>query len=199
GRWALATVVLTALATSPAAMATRTKGVSQRTTIPGQSLGSATAKCTRGSAAVAAGFQAPGFDPANSGATVARISSSLVGHRRVKTRAFNFGNADGDLVSFAYCRKAADPARVRSDSVSLLAGTTGSAVAKCPDGTEAVGGGFEGGFSMTGGQAVIALTSKRLGDHRWLVEGFNAGGAPADLVGYAYCKHTRHGLVTRSK
>jgi hypothetical protein len=148
---------------------------------------------------VAAGFQAPGFDPDNSSSTVARVSSSLIGNRRVKTRAFNFGTQEGDLVSFAYCRRAAHPPRVRSNSVSLLGGATGSAVAKCPKGNEAVGGGFKGGFSMSGGQAVIALTSKRLGDRQWRVEGFNAGGAPADLVGYAYCKHTRHGLVTRSK
>jgi hypothetical protein len=199
GRWALAATGFVAIAASGVAMAARTKGVSQRTTIPGQSLGSATAKCTRGSTAVAAGFQAPGFDPNNSNSTVARVSSSLIGNRRVKTRAFNFGTQDGDLVSFAYCRRAADPPRVRSDRVSLLGGTTGSAVARCPDGTEAVGGGFQGDFSMTGGQAVIALTSKRLGDSRWMVEGFNAGGAPADLIGYAYCKHTRHRLVTRSK
>jgi hypothetical protein len=199
GRWVLAALALTAIAASPVAMATRTKGVSHRTTIPGQSLGSATAKCRPDSAAVAGGFQAPNFHPDNTRATVARVSSSLLGNRGVQTRAFNFGNEAGDLVSFAYCRKAAVPPKVRSDSVSLPPGAAGSVVAACPKGSEAVGGGFEGSASLTGGQLVIALTSKRLGDSRWKVEGFNGGGAPGDLIAYAYCKQAAHPLVTRSK
>lgn len=199
GRWTLPAAVITMIAGSPAAMAARNTAVSQRASVPGQSVGSATANCRPGSAAVAAGFEAPGFVPNDADATVARISSRLVGRRQVKTEAFNFGTQAGGLVSFAYCRKAADPPQLRSDSTSVPPSTAGSAVAKCPPGSVAIGGGFEGRFSLLGAEAVIPLTSKLLGDRRWLVEGFNAGGASGDLVAHAYCKPGVDALVTRSE
>ena len=51
---------------------------------------------------------------------------------------------------------------------------------------------------MTGGSAIVVLTSMRQSPRRWLVEGVNSGGAAGDLTAYAYCRDP-HPASTRSK
>ncbi len=200
GRWMLpAAAAAVAMAVSPAAMGARNTAVSERASVPGQSVGSATARCPQGDSAVGGGFQAPGFTPDNSEGTTARTSSALVDERRVETKAFNFGSEPGDIVSWAYCRRSAPPPDVRSRTRSVLPGTVGSAVAECPPGTGATGGGFEGAVDLTGGSAIVVLTSMRQSPRRWLVEAVNFGGAAGDLTAYAYCRDPAPGLLTRSK
>jgi hypothetical protein len=192
-------VAALAIMASPSAMAARNTAVSERASVPGQSVGSATATCPQGSAAVGGGFQAPGFTPDNSQATVGRTSSALVDDRRVETEAFNFGTQPGEIVSWAYCRHSAAPPDVSSRTVSVLPGTVGSAVAKCPPGTSATAGGFAGGVDFTAGSAILVLTSMRQSARRWLVEAVNFGGAAGDLTAHAYCRDRAPTLVTKSR
>jgi hypothetical protein len=168
------------------------------TTIPPQGTGSATAKCSRGKVALAAGFATPGFTQ-SSGGPVARLDSVPAGRRSVKTTGFNFNQSNsGELDSFAYCGKRARPPKVRSKSVQVTPNGFDSVVAKCPYGSQAIAGGF--GTS----QMVVTLTSKRTGKRGWKVGGFNFAGpggssGPASLTAYAYCKAPGPKIVTRSK
>ena len=172
----------------------------QSATIAPGSFGVAVAKCKRGTA-VSGGFAAPGFDPGNIGATVGRLGSKQVGKRRIKTWAFNFGTQAGDLVSFAYCALNDHGFRVRTASTGVEPNTQGSAVARCPRHTIAVGGGFGTNRLPTDqGPQVITLTSKRLGKRRWKVVGININGMRAGkLIARAYCEAAPFELVTRSK
>jgi hypothetical protein len=193
------TVMALAMTIGPAAMAARNTAVSERASVPGQSVGSATARCPQGDTAVGAGFQSPGFTPDDSESTAARTSSALIDQRRAETKAFNFGAQPGDIVSWAYCRRSAPPPDVRSRTASVLPGAVGSAVAECPPGTGVTGGGFEGVVDLTGGAAIVVLTSMRQSPRKWLVQGANFGGAAGDLTAHAYCRRPAPGLVTRSE
>ena len=110
------------------------------TIAPGE-IGKARAKCPGNRSAAAGGFAAPGFNP-NAGSTIGRIGSRRVGQRKIEARALNFGNQDGELVSFAYCAQNDHGLEVESARTSVEANSRGAAVAKCADGTSAVGGGF---------------------------------------------------------
>ncbi|TMK75834.1 MAG: hypothetical protein E6G48_00615 [Actinobacteria bacterium] len=198
GRSILVAVALAATAGSSVAIALRS--ARQSKTIPSGSFGTAVAKCRGRRTAVSGGFAAPGFD-ANNGPTIGRLSSKRVGRRRIETRALNFGNQAGDLVSFAYCALHDHGLRVKSASSWVKPNALGSAVARCPRGTEALGGGFGiHRFSTTQGPQVTTLTSKRLGERRWKVVGVNFSGVRAGrLIAHAYCEAAPFKPVTRSK
>jgi hypothetical protein len=194
----IAAVLVVAMGSSALAL----QRARQSTTVAPGSFGAAVAECKTGRTAVSGGFAAPGFDPTNTGATVGRIGSKRVGKREIKTQAFNFGNDAGKLVSFAYCARRGHGLRVRSASTRVEPNTQGSAIAKCPRHTIAVGGGFGAGRrSSDQGPQVITLTSKRLGERRWKVVGINISSQmrTRSLVAYAYCRRAPFELVTRSK
>src|SRR4051794_5598086 len=117
---------------------------SDSTTIAADGNGSATAKCPRGSEAVAGGFSAPGFDPTfGAGPSNLPFTSKRTSDRRWKTQAHNFGSTEsGRLISYAYCNTHQPGLKVRSKRRLLSAGDPGSATATCPSGSEAVSGGF---------------------------------------------------------
>jgi hypothetical protein len=199
GRSMLIASVLVVAMGSSVAMALQ--GVREKKTIfPGTS-GTVAAKCDGGRTAVSGGFAAPGFDPAN-GPTVGRIGSKRVGKRQIQTRAFNFSNQAGPLISFAYCAQHDHGLELRSATTRVEPNTRGSAVARCPRGTKAVGGGFSTyRFSVDEGPQVITLTSKRRSERRWKVVGANINSMmrPGTLIAHAYCAAVPFGLVTRSK
>lgn len=201
GRSILLTAVLVVLTGSSVALALeRTR---QSTTVAPGSLRTAVAKCPGDKTAVSGGFAAPGFDPSN-GPTIGRLGSKRVGTRGIETRAFNFSNQSGDLVSFAYCALNDHRLRVRSASTRVEPNTRGSAVAACPRGTIAVGGGFGTyRFSTDQGPQVITVTSKRFGKRHWKVVGVNikpdSGERPGTLVAHVHCAAAPFELVTRSK
>lgn len=173
------------------------------TTIAPGSFGMAVAKCHGGRTAVSSGFAAPGFDP-NGGATVGRLASTRIGKHQMKTRALNFGSQAGELVSFAYCALNDHGLHVRSASTQVQPNTQGSAIADCPRGTIAVGGGFgTPRFSTDQGPQIITLTSRRLGERHWKVVGVNikpdSGEQAGTLIARAYCAAAPFELVTRSK
>src|SRR5256714_5770557 len=202
GRSILIAAVLTATMGSPVALALRSDR--QSTTIAGGTFGTARAQCPGRRTAVSGGFAAPGFNP-NPGPTVGRLGSKSVDKRGIETRALNFGNTAGDLVSFAYCAAHDHGLRLRSATTRVEPFTQGSAVARCPRGTEVVGGGFgTWKFDPSQGPEVLTLTSKRTGERGWKVVGvdFPANSGPGHagtLVAHAYCEAARLKLVTRSK
>lgn len=163
--------------------------------------GTVAAKCDGGRTAVSGGFAAPGFNPAT-GPTVGRIGSKRVGDRQMQTRAFNFSNQAGKLFSFAYCAQHDHGLEVRMATTLVEANTRGSAVARCPRGTVAVGGGFGTyRFSFDQGPSVITVTSKRRSERRWKVVGVNSNTMmrSGTLIAYAYCASVPFELITRSK
>jgi hypothetical protein len=202
GRAMLIVAALAVNAGSSVAMALQS--ARQSTSVASQSFATDVAKCRGGRTAVSGGFASPGFDPADGGPTIGRLDSKRVDERRIETQAFNFGNQAGKLVSFAYCAAHDHGLRVKSASTSVKPNSVGSAVARCPEGTEAVGGGFSiHRFSTDQGPQVLTLTSKRLGERRWKVVGvnipFGAGMQTGKLIAHAYCEDAPFKLVTRSK
>jgi hypothetical protein len=199
GRVVLIATVLTVASGTSVAMAVR--AVRQSETIaPGQ-VGTATAKCRGDRSAVAGGFAAPGFNP-NAGSTIGRIGSRRIGQRQIQARALNFGNQDGVLASFAYCARNDHGLEVESAQTRVQANSRGSAVARCPRGTSAVGGGFATyRFAPQEGPQLITLTSKRSDDRRWKVVGLNINdqNRPGTLIAYAYCAAVPFDLVTKSR
>ncbi len=214
GRWGsiVAGVAGAAIATSAVAMAAA--GTSRTTTttvsVPPKAVATAVATCKARQGVVAAGFDAPGFNPSNGAAAVARLSSKRLGKRRVQTRGFNFGESAGKIVSLGYCSMLGRRVKVASNRSFVSPGSAEAVVASCPRGSKVVSGGFDApGFSRQNGPRVLALTSKRVGKSRWRVEGFNipgeSGGSPPQgdgpgvLISYAYCVRRGPALVTRPK
>src|SRR5213595_459278 len=77
---------------------------------------------------------------------------------------------------------------------------TASVVARCPQGGEAISGGFEAPNFGTG--AVFGGTSTRVGDNgpAWRVAGWNFDpNEPGALTTYAYCSRHRLNLATRAE
>jgi len=198
---------LAALAASSVALARG--GASSKVTIDGHKIGSATAKCPRGTGVIAAGFGSPGFSPGDNGAAAVRIGSQRVGTRKLKTTGFNFGDESGVLNSAAYCSRMGRRVRVASEKTFVGPQSPGVAIATCPAGSKAVAGGFASpGFSAASSPRVITLTSKRVGPDQWRVEGFNLGDdggnnssdpRPGTLIAYAYCVEDAPRLVVRRK
>jgi hypothetical protein len=195
GRWVMLTAAVMAIVGGTAALG----AVQNRaaTTLSPQATGSATAECTHGQVALAAGFAAPGFDPG--GGPAVRFDSTFAGKRGVKTVGFNFSDANArELDSFAYCGKRARPPKARSKRIQVAPNSFGSVVAKCRRGSQAIAGGF------ATNQGVITLTSKRAGKRGWKVGGVNINNSgnppgPAWLTAYAYCKTPGPKIVVRSK
>jgi hypothetical protein len=178
--------------------AARIKTTSKSTTIASQQAGSTTAKCPKGSEAVAGGFASPGFDPTFTGPGIIDSVSKRVGHRAWKTSGFNFGGATGKEIGYAYCDTHKPGLKVESGSASVAPFATGSATATCPGGREAVSGGVAG--LGPGEDYVVPFTSKRVGDHKWKVSGFNNDNTnPEDLKAFAYCDKHGPGLKAESK
>ncbi len=177
--------------------AAKIKTRSKSTTIAAQDFGTAAAKCPKGSEAVAGGFASLGFDPEFKGPAIFASGSKRVGHRAWKTSGFNFGGATGKEVGYAYCDTHKPGLKVESNGTSVPAGSTASATATCPGGSEAVSGGFVGFGPLDA--SVIPFTSKRVGDHKWKVSGFNNDHTnPEDLKAFAYCDKHGPGLKAES-
>jgi hypothetical protein len=194
----LAATALGATAITAAAFGAVQKRASS--SIPPQQVGSATAECDPGQVALAAGFGASPFFPNSSGGPVARLGSQPAGKHGVKTTAFNFNNSDpGTLYSYAYCGKRARPPEVVSSDVQVEPNSVGSAVATCPEGSRAIGG----GFGIDDQAIIITLVSKRSGNRGWKAAGINIGdlgsGSAGTLTSYAYCKSPGPKLTTESK
>jgi hypothetical protein len=190
-------IVAIAAGMATAKLQTRSKG----TRIAGDGNGAAAAKCPRGSEAVSGGFAAPRFDPTFSGRSILPFSSKRAGNRKWKTKGYNFSPAQsGRLISFAYCETRQPRLSFRSTTVRLSKLHPGSATATCPSRSEAVSGGFASPDASTGGDAVLAVASKRVSQRKWKVFAYNNDDTTSQmLVAYAYCDPHQPGLKAKSK
>jgi hypothetical protein len=180
--------------------AAKIKSKSESTTIAAQQPGTITPHCPRGSEAVAGGFANPDFDPTFTGPGIVPTTSKRAGDRAWKTTAFNFGapsTLTGKEIGYAYCDTHKPGLKTASSGIaSVPAFANGSATATCPGGSEAVSGGAIGFGPLDA--VVIPFTSKRVGDHKWKVSGFNNDNNNAeDLKAFAYCD--KHGPGLRAK
>jgi hypothetical protein len=177
-------------------------------TIAPQQNGTATAKCGSGSAAVAGGFAAPGFDPtADTGPANITFASSMSGKRKWQASGHNFHNpapspkvdtGSGPLVAYAYCDKHDPSVTVRSKSMMVDSLAHASVTPKCRRGSEAVSGGFQQDAPGSEGFINLAYTSKRSGDRGWKVSVINPDSVAHSVTAFAYCEKHGPDLVTRA-
>jgi phage terminase large subunit-like protein len=183
-------VGLVGVAASAAALKTK----SASTTIASGDDGSATAKCKRGTEAVAGGFKSPGFiTPLDSvaGPAVFSFESRRDGRRTLLGSAHNSGSDTGTLVVQTYC----DTDKPRLKTLSASSATIDfldddSATARCGKGSEAVWGGFD--------SPDLSIGSSREGRRKWTASAVNFND-PAPLTVYAYCDKSEPGLKTKAK
>ena len=199
----IGTAILTAAVLSVVAAAMAVAALrehSGQTTVDPNGKSSAVAKCPRGSETVSGGFHAE-FSAAYSAPAVDVFTSKRVGDRRWKATGGNDGAMPGTLTAFAYCDGHEPGLKERSKSKDIASGDVGSAVAKCPRGSEAVSGGYLGEFnpSMPGNGSDLAFMSKRVGDRRWRVAAQNLGSGLGTLTAFAYCDKSEPGLKEKSK
>jgi hypothetical protein len=154
------------------------------------SVATATAKCRKGSEAVAGGGGSGDQDFAVGGKEVLLVESRRVGKRKWTVTGANYGSLTGELVAFAYCDKS-EPGLKTKSKTATLAGypDVGGATAKCKKGSEAVSGGFASpDFAPYTGAVIVPLASNRAGKRKWSATGENDGSAGGDFVAYAYCE-----------
>jgi hypothetical protein len=176
----------------------KVKTKTKSTTIAGDSNGKVSAKCSRGSEAVAGGFTAPGFDPTFQDRAPLPFTSKRAGDRKWKTQGHNFGDNPAKLKSIAYCDTKEPNLRVESKTESVPAFTTGSATARCPQGSEAVSGGWAS-KNVVEDDEQFAYESRRKGDRKWKVSAFNQDITNAQpLVAYVYCNNDGPNLKAKS-
>ncbi len=160
----------------------------------------ATASCPSGTEAVSGGFAARGFDPQFTGASVIPYGSRHAQDHQWTVDGHNFGMADGKLVSYVYCDRHEPNLAVVSQKTLVGGFTAGSAAAKCPQGSEAVSGGWRSPGKVTGDIAFYAFTSERASNRKWKVTAYNNDANNSHkLTVFAYCDKGQPGLVERSK
>jgi hypothetical protein len=172
--------------------------------------GSATAKCPRGSEAVSGGFASPDFDPRFNDASIIHFDSHRTSAREWQSQAHNYGDASGELDAYAVCDSKSPPIVVRSKTkwvnptppVVMRSDPpgVGTAIAKCPKGSEAVSGGFASPNNADQGRdATYPFTSKRVGNRKWTVRAINNDFQHRrKLKAFAYCDKSQPGLDVRS-
>ena len=151
------------------------------TSIGGSDPGSVTAKCRGDSKVISGGFETE-FDTIAEQPNVQINESRRAGRKQWTAGAVNVApGPSGDLTSFAYCRD--QRLKKRSKTTGVAQNETGSVTAKCPKGTKAVSGGFEG----DDGSYFELRSSHRSGGRRWEVSGYNYG-QPGELKATVYCR-----------
>ncbi len=206
-------VLLASYAIAIAKLSVRSDSV---TVAPGNK-GSASARCPRGSEAVAGGFASPAFDPQFVGASIIHYDSHRTSDREWTTQAHNFGgrpaahpkaDGEGELDAYAVCDSKSPPIVVKSKTKRLTVFSlmrsdpigVGTAVAECPKGSEAVSGGFSSpGNADKGEDATYPFTSKRVGNRKWKVKAINNDSAKRrKLKAFAYCDKSEPRLYAKS-
>jgi hypothetical protein len=153
--------------------------------IDGSATESVSAKCKRGSVAVAGGYGSD--DPLPSWSPLASMRD---GKRKWTVRAYNFGTDPSELTAFAYCDKREPAVKTKSAEGPVLAGGAGTLTATCKRGRQAVSGGFDtpnGDPTIPTSPAIYPYESRRTGKREWTASGWNDEETGTFVV-YAYCK-----------
>ena len=161
-----------------------------------------TAKCKRGTKAVAGGFDSSLPDPPPGEAIIPYKSVADKG-RKWSSGGYNYADP-GDLTSFAYCRD--QKVKSRSNETTLSGagpapyGETDTLTARCPKGTRVASGGFDSPKPYAGADApaIFPFESMKTGKRKWRVSATNLGSAPGELVAQVNC-HDRKGLKTATE
>jgi hypothetical protein len=168
---------------------------SAATTLSPGEVDSVSAKCKRGTRAVAGGFDT-GVDLPPTGLIMPYIARAE-GPRRWSSAGANFADEfPGELTSFAYCRD--QKIKRGSAETTLSGGETDTLTARCPRGTKVASGGFDSpDFFVEPGAAtaIFPFESKKTGRREWTVSARNLGDVSGDLVAQVNC-HERKGLKT---
>jgi hypothetical protein len=155
-------------------------------------IGSATAKCKRGSVAVSGGFDSSDFLNNFSGPAIFPLSSRREGKRKWTVSAFNDGQEAGELVAYAYCDKSEPRLKTKTESATVeLFPDASFATAKCRKKSRVVSGGFDSPDYDPSGteEETFPFASRRSGKRGWSVGGFNVSTSRTlDIVAYAYCE-----------
>jgi hypothetical protein len=172
-----------ALASGSAFAGRNLKETRSTTTVGASDHGSVTVKCRGDSKVVSGGFETE-FDTIAEQPNLQINESRRTGRRKWTVGAVNVApGASGDLTSFAYCR--GQRLKKRSKTTTVAQEEIGSVTAKCPKGTKAVSGGFEG----DDGSYFELRSSRRAGGRRWEVSGYNYG-QQGELKATVYCGGT---------
>jgi hypothetical protein len=177
-----------------AASGEKLKTKSESTTLSSGEFDSVTAKCKRGTKAVAGGFESD-IDPAGPDTTlIIPYMSRAEGGRKWSSASLDFGDSPGELTSFAYCRD--QKVKRRSSEATLSEEETETVTARCPRGTKVASGGFDNPefFNGPGGTLIFPFESMKTGKREWSVSARNFGD-PGQLVAQVNC-HERKGLKT---
>ena len=190
GRTTIAAVVLTLLAAGVAtevATAGRLKTRSASETVPDKQHGAAKAVCPKGTKAVSGGFKTEFFGIDLDFPFIPIEASRRTGSRGWTSSGFNDGTAEGDLTSFAYCRK--QRLKAATDTVPAPVGEFVTAHATCPAGTKIVSGGFGASPVDTVGTTPVLYVSesRRATKRRWEASAFSNGNEHGELKAAAYC------------
>jgi hypothetical protein len=156
--------------------------------------GSVTAKCKKGTRAVAGGARSEleFADPESPIFVVYR--SRAEGRRKWSSAAYSAGVA-GTLTSFAYCRDQSLKRDTAEETVS--AQETETVTAHCPRGMKVASGCFDNPDFVVGDEtiAIFPSTSMKTGKREWTVTGTNLGDTAGDLLAQVSCQG-RKGLKT---
>jgi hypothetical protein len=182
----MATALFGSLATL-AGGALKTK--SSSTTIQPDEIGSATAKCKRGSEAVSGGFESD-----VSQTNVFTTQSKRDGKRSWTASA---GPISGTttLTVFAYCDPSKPRLKERSETISIDPDLSfASVTAECGRGARALSGGFE----STSPDPVSVSELRRDGKRRWIASGYVNSIDVESLTAFVYCDKSKPRLKTKS-
>jgi hypothetical protein len=138
------------------------------------------AACKPGQTAVSGGFTAPlrgGTDP-----SMLAVDSFRNGTENWRFRATNLGT-DGEATAYAYCHPRPRDLTVATAEATVGANQLGSATAECPDGLNAVAGGFD----FPDDKNTNLVGSRRVGAGDWEVTLFNATGGSRTYEAFVYC------------
>jgi hypothetical protein len=151
--------------------------------------GSAAAKCPRGSEAVSGGWRSP-KNVTGDDAFFA-FTSERASDRKWKVTAFNDDDANSHkLKVFAYCDQSKPGLVERSRSTTVASGVKTSLAPPCPNGHQAVSGGFESATVNTRFDAAFAFASRRISGSTWKTSAYGNGdpGTDSPITAFVYCK-----------
>ncbi len=162
-----------------------------------QSPGSVIARCRKGTRVVGGGFGTQGFSN-RKGPRVITLTSRRVGSRQWRVEGLNLGGdgssngaRPGTLIAYAYCQKHPPRLVAKSKRAKVPVAHVKTLEAKCPRGSRAYSGGFDGNIKLTADPSASgAITSKRVDQGRaWLLSALNTSDtSPAHVTAYAYCR-----------
>ena len=159
------------------------------TTIAASANGSAAAKCPGGSEAFSGGWQSPKNVTADN--AFFAFTSKRAGDRKWKVTAFNDDdNNPHNLKVFAYCDQRQPGLVERSKSTTVAGGAKTSLTPNCPNGRQAVSGGFESATVNTQADAAFTVASRRISQSTWKTSAYGNGDPTTNspITAFAYCQ-----------